>query len=224
MRQHPGRELRRRLPPPPRVQSPAVHRVASQTPPLLGRPAPPLPLTDVRGNALEPARRSPAGRSVVVFHLGFTCVACVTHLVALDTARPRFRARRAHRRRQRRPSRIRPSAAPQIRRHPPPSPQRPRPHQLTGATACGNLCPARTRRTAWPSTALFSSITTARSAGPTSAIDRSATSTSFWKNWTAIAQQPSRGHGDGVSAVEPRAARSIAADPGKMNRRRAPEP
>jgi peroxiredoxin len=85
----------RRAPLPSAFPAPPVHRVASQAHPLLGRPAPPLVLRDVRGETWNLASAASDGSVVVVFHLGFTCMACVTHLVELDIAAPRFRARQA---------------------------------------------------------------------------------------------------------------------------------
>ncbi len=74
----------------------AGHRVPSQDHRLLGRPAPALVLEGRLGQDLGPARRELAdGPVVVVFYLGSTCVACVTHLVELDVAMPRFRERGA---------------------------------------------------------------------------------------------------------------------------------
>ena len=71
------------------------HRVPSQAHPLLGRPAPAFVLRDADGRPGTCAARSRDGPVVVVFYLGSTCVACVTHLVELDAAMPRFRERGA---------------------------------------------------------------------------------------------------------------------------------
>ncbi len=60
---------------------------------MLGRPAPALVLKDARGKTWNLAGASPSGPVVVVFYLGSTCMACVTHLVELDVAMPRFRER-----------------------------------------------------------------------------------------------------------------------------------
>jgi len=85
----------RRAPLPSTFARPLAHRVASQAHPLLGHPAPALVLRDVRGETWNLASAVSNGPVVVVFHLGFTCMACVTHLVELDIAAPRFRARQA---------------------------------------------------------------------------------------------------------------------------------
>jgi peroxiredoxin len=71
----------------------AVHRVPSQNHPLLGRPAPELFLQDTRGKSWNLGTEVRNGPVVVVFYLGFTCMACVTHLTELDVALPRFRER-----------------------------------------------------------------------------------------------------------------------------------
>jgi peroxiredoxin len=71
------------------------HRVPSQSHALLGRPAPALVLGDAQGTTRELRGRAAAGPVVVVFYLGFTCMACVTHLVELEAALPRFRERGA---------------------------------------------------------------------------------------------------------------------------------
>ncbi len=73
----------------------ARHRVPSQTHPLLGRPAPALVLEDATGKTRDLGARASNGPVVVVFYLGFTCIACVTHLVELERAMPRFRERGA---------------------------------------------------------------------------------------------------------------------------------
>ena len=71
----------------------AGHRVPSQDHPLLGRPAPALVLTDVWGKSWNLGEEVRDGPIVVVFYLGSTCVACVTHLTELDVAMSRFRER-----------------------------------------------------------------------------------------------------------------------------------
>jgi peroxiredoxin Q/BCP len=73
----------------------ASPRVPSQDHPLLDRPAPPFVLEDARGKTWKLGETSSEGPVVVVFYLGSTCMACVTHLVELDFAMPRFRERRA---------------------------------------------------------------------------------------------------------------------------------
>jgi len=71
------------------------HQVSSQDHPLLGRMAPALVLNDVRGNTCNLSTEVSSGPVVVVFYLGATCMACVTHLTELDVAMPRFRERGA---------------------------------------------------------------------------------------------------------------------------------
>lgn len=71
------------------------HCVSSQPHPRLGRLAPPFELKDSRGRtwkAREPIASEP---TILVFYLGQTCMACVTHLVELDGAIARFRDRGA---------------------------------------------------------------------------------------------------------------------------------
>ena len=73
------------------------HKVATQSHPLLDHPAPPFVLNDASGktwNLREEARHGPV---VVVFYLGSTCMACVTHLTALEVAMARFTARKTRR-------------------------------------------------------------------------------------------------------------------------------
>ena len=73
----------------------ARHRVPSQSHPLIGRPAPAFELKDSTGKtwqAQDPIAREPV---VVVFYLGQTCMACVTHLVELEFAISQFHARGA---------------------------------------------------------------------------------------------------------------------------------
>ena len=76
-------------------EGPASHRVPSQAHPLLGRPAPAFVLADADGRRRDLRRQLDDGPVVVVFYLGATCVACVSHLVELDAAMPRFRERGA---------------------------------------------------------------------------------------------------------------------------------
>jgi len=71
----------------------AKHCVPSQSHPLLGRPAPPFELKDSRErtwNSQEAVAREPV---ILVFYLGQSCMACVTHLVELDFAISQFRDR-----------------------------------------------------------------------------------------------------------------------------------
>ncbi len=69
------------------------HYVPSQTHPLLGRPAPSFVLEDAEGKKRDLPARTEKGPVVVVFYLGSTCMACMTHLVELDRELPRFRER-----------------------------------------------------------------------------------------------------------------------------------
>ncbi len=68
-------------------------RVRSQSHPLLGHPAPPLVLRDTTGKTRDLGAQATVGPIVVVFYLGSTCMACMTHLVELEAALPRFRER-----------------------------------------------------------------------------------------------------------------------------------
>jgi peroxiredoxin len=71
----------------------AAHRVSSQSHPLLGRPAPPFELKDSTGEAWKLPEAHASEPVILVFYLGQTCMACVTHLVELDFAISRFRDR-----------------------------------------------------------------------------------------------------------------------------------
>lgn len=73
----------------------APREVPTQEHPLLGRKAPALVLEDTSGKTRDLGAEVADGPVVVVFYLGMTCVACVTHLVELDAAMPRFRERGA---------------------------------------------------------------------------------------------------------------------------------
>ena len=73
----------------------AGHCVPSQAHPLLGRPVPALVLEDAKGKTRDLGAQVSYGPVVVVFYLGSTCMACVTHLVELERAMPRFRERGA---------------------------------------------------------------------------------------------------------------------------------
>ncbi len=66
-------------------------RVPSQSHPLLGRPAPALVLRDTSRKTRDLGAQATIGPVVVVFYLGSTCMACMTHLVELEAALPRFR-------------------------------------------------------------------------------------------------------------------------------------
>jgi mycoredoxin-dependent peroxiredoxin len=72
-----------------------VRRVPSQDHPLLRQPAPALELKDVLGTTWNLRQEVHAGPVVVVFYLGSTCMACMTHLTELDVAMSRFENRRA---------------------------------------------------------------------------------------------------------------------------------
>jgi peroxiredoxin len=69
----------------------ARDRVPSLSHPLLGRPAPPFELKDSRGKTWKTQEAPTREPVILVFYLGQTCMACVTHLVELDFAIPRFR-------------------------------------------------------------------------------------------------------------------------------------
>ena len=69
--------------------------VPSQDHPLLGRPAPVLILKDVRGKTWNLGEAVRDGPVVIVFYLGATCMACVSHLTEMDVAISEFRARGA---------------------------------------------------------------------------------------------------------------------------------
>ena len=73
----------------------AAREVPTQDHPLLGRRAPALVLEDTSGKTWDLGAEVSDGPVVVVFYLGSTCVACVTHLVELDAAMSRFRERGA---------------------------------------------------------------------------------------------------------------------------------
>ncbi len=73
----------------------ARHRVPSQSHPLLGRAAPALVLEDAEMKTRDLHAAATDGPVVIVFSLGSTCVACMTHLVELEAALPRFQARSA---------------------------------------------------------------------------------------------------------------------------------
>jgi peroxiredoxin len=73
----------------------ARHRVASQRHPLVGRAAPAFDLIDSTGKRWTLPQAADAEPSILVFYLGQTCMACVTHLVELDFAISRVRDRGA---------------------------------------------------------------------------------------------------------------------------------
>ena len=72
-----------------------VHRVPSQDHPLLGQSAPAFALKDMQGTSRSLRQEVRNGPVVVVFYLGSTCMACVTHLTELDVAMSRFENRGA---------------------------------------------------------------------------------------------------------------------------------
>jgi peroxiredoxin len=69
--------------------------VKSQDHPLLDSPAPPLALRDASGKTWKLDEEVSRGPVVVVFYLGSSCMACMTHLVELEQAMPSFRDRGA---------------------------------------------------------------------------------------------------------------------------------
>jgi peroxiredoxin len=62
---------------------------------LLGSPAPPLELKDSSGKTWKLHEAASDGPVILVFYLGQTCMACVTHTVELDFATSQFRERGA---------------------------------------------------------------------------------------------------------------------------------
>ena len=66
------------------------HRVATQSHPLLDHLAPPFVLNDAWGKTWNLDEEVQGGPVVVVFYLGSTCVACMTHMTELDVAMSRF--------------------------------------------------------------------------------------------------------------------------------------
>ncbi len=79
--------------PPPVVLEP---HVPSQQHPLLDHPAPAFVLKDAPGKTWKLGETISDGPTVVVFYLGSTCIACMTHLVEMDVALSRFYDRGAH--------------------------------------------------------------------------------------------------------------------------------
>jgi peroxiredoxin len=69
--------------------------VSSQSHPLLGRLAPPFDLSDSRGKPWNSHQVVATGPVILVFYLGESCMACVTHLVELDFAISEFSERHA---------------------------------------------------------------------------------------------------------------------------------
>ena len=69
----------------------AACRVETQPHLLLGRPAPDFTLNDYLGQPWNLAEQLARGPVLVVFYLGYSCNACVHHLVELDADLERFR-------------------------------------------------------------------------------------------------------------------------------------
>ncbi len=83
-------ERARAVPAAPEPRDRATHRVPSQSHPLLGRSAPQFALKDSLGKTWRIQRPPPQEPVILVFYLGQTCMACVTHLVQLDFAISQF--------------------------------------------------------------------------------------------------------------------------------------
>ncbi len=99
-RRHPGRSATadhgrpvRAVPAPVERKERDGHRVPSQFHPLLGRPAPPFELLDSLGKTWTPHQECGPEFVVLVFYLGQSCMACVTHLVELEFASSQFKSR-----------------------------------------------------------------------------------------------------------------------------------
>lgn len=71
----------------------AARLVPSQDHPLLGLRAPAFALKDAFGQTRDLNAEVADGPVIVIFYLGSTCMACVTHLVELDAALARSRDR-----------------------------------------------------------------------------------------------------------------------------------
>ena len=160
-------------------------------------PGPAVVLKDASGQTRDLRGQLADGPVVVVFYLGARCMACVTHLVELDAALPRFRERGAVSGRSA-------ATTPEVSRAPRrrfgefaiPLAERPGPRRRHGLRRLEADPGRRDRTTARPCTAPSSSIATARSAGPTSGIARSPTSRRCWRNWTGragVSANPGRG-------------------------------
>lgn len=72
-----------------------AHQIPTQDHPLVGRRAPDIVLPDTSGKTWHLGAEVSDRPAVIVFYLGFTCMACVTHLVELDAAMSQFHDRRA---------------------------------------------------------------------------------------------------------------------------------
>lgn len=72
-----------------------IHKVRTQNHPLLNQPSPTLVLGDASRKTWNLREQVRDGPVVLVFYLGFTCMACVTHLTELEVAMPRFNERHA---------------------------------------------------------------------------------------------------------------------------------
>ena len=147
----------------------------------------------------QPARDGPV---VVVFYLGSTCVACVTHLVELDAAMPRFRERaRGCLAVSGDSPRVLAGAARTVRRFQIPLLSDPD-HAVSTAYGVWKTDPGRgDGRRRSPARHLHHRPRRLWSAGPTSAIVRSPTSRRCWPSWTG-----SNGRGQATrQASSPRA-------------------
>ena len=145
-------------------------------PPAARPPRPAVRAEGPRGKTWNSRRSVARGPVVLVFYLGSTCMACVTHLVELDLAISRFRDRGA---RVLAISADSPEFSRErivIRRFPDSAPQRPRSRGRAGLRRLESRSQAATRTTASRCTAPSSSTVTAWSAGPMSAIVPSGTS------------------------------------------------
>jgi peroxiredoxin len=69
------------------------NHVPSLDHPLLNHPAPAFVLADAWGKTRDLSAEVRAGPVVVIFYLGSTCMACVTHLTEIDVAISRFNTR-----------------------------------------------------------------------------------------------------------------------------------
>jgi peroxiredoxin Q/BCP len=63
----------------------AAERLPASNHPLLGRPAPDFELNNQDGTRWRLSQHLSEGPVVVVFYLGMTCLACVSHLVEFDS-------------------------------------------------------------------------------------------------------------------------------------------
>ncbi len=153
------------------------HKVATQSHPLLDHPAPPVVLNDAWGKTWNLHEEARGGPVVVVFYLGSTCMACVTHLTELDVAMARFtRAARAGAGDQRRHPGVFAGTYAQVRRFADPALERCRPCGLLGLRRLEGSRRGWQRRRRGAARLRSSSTVMAWFAGPMSAIVRSPTS------------------------------------------------